>query len=69
MTREIGCQPEPFNSRSAVQANVKPIRRSKGEFEYYGAHVSSHTQDNKPTVKLLFWLECLIGVCCVTQAY
>ncbi|XP_077052820.1 uncharacterized protein LOC143702665 [Siphateles boraxobius] len=30
MTREIGCQTEPVNSRSAgVQANVKPIRRSK----------------------------------------
>ncbi|KAF4102086.1 hypothetical protein G5714_016886 [Onychostoma macrolepis] len=31
MTREIGCQTEPVSSRSAgVQANVKPIRRSKG---------------------------------------
>jgi len=48
MTREIGCQTEPVISRSAgVQANLKPMRRSKGDFEYYMEllYVSSCSQD------------------------
>lgn len=48
MTREIGCQTEPVSSMYAgVQANMKPMRRSKGVFQNTMEllNVSSYSQD------------------------
>ncbi|KTF77633.1 hypothetical protein cypCar_00036866 [Cyprinus carpio] len=44
MTREIGCQTEPVSSMPAgVQANMKPMRRSKGVFQMPNRSVSCDT--------------------------